>query len=122
MRNPVGVQVNCEWGDALTLSTAMVIYSVNILIHIVSPQESYRATYVDGHNDESRRTLHLAHFQSKLQHFAAIGHRSPSDAEDDESPFAESSPEFTDSLRVSVTSWTRWQQPCALPCFSNINS
>ena len=25
MRNPIGVQVNCEWGDALTLSAAMTI-------------------------------------------------------------------------------------------------
>ena len=99
MRNPIGVQVNCEWGDAFTLSAARVIYSVNILIHSMSPEESYRATYVDGHHDESRRTLHLAHFLSKPQHFAAIGHRPPSDAEDDESPFAESSPKLTARIR-----------------------
>ena len=44
MRNPVGVQVNCEWGDALTLSAACnghLFSQHTVLIHSVSPQESY---------------------------------------------------------------------------------
>ena len=67
MRNPEGVKANCELGDGLTLSAAMKIWSVNVLVHNMSPQTGYCATYVDGHNDEWE-TLHLAHFQSRPQH------------------------------------------------------
>ena len=63
--------------------------------------ERYSTTYVDSHYDESQKTLHLAHFLSKPQHFAAmaIGHRPLSDAKIDGSPFAESSPELTARIR-----------------------
>ena len=52
MRNPEGVKANCEWGDALTLSAARNFWSVNVLIHSVSSETGYCATYVDGYNDE----------------------------------------------------------------------
>jgi hypothetical protein len=37
LRNPVGVKANCEWGDGLTLGVAKDIWSVNILVHSISP-------------------------------------------------------------------------------------
>ena len=52
MRNLEGVKTTCDWGDALTLSAAMRVWSVNVLVHSVSPQTGYCATFVDGHNDE----------------------------------------------------------------------
>ena len=61
MRNPVGVNANCEWSDALTLNAARNVYSVNVRIHSVSSQTGYCATYVDGYNDKWK-TPHLAHF------------------------------------------------------------
>ena len=99
MRNPVGVQANCEWGDALTLSAAKTIYSVNILIHSVSSQKGYRATHVGGQDDRSRKTIHLAHFPTEPQHFVAIGLRSPPNTQGDECPFAERSSELTARIR-----------------------
>ena len=97
--NPVGVRANCNWGDALTLHVAKAIYSVNILIHSVSPQKGYSATYVDGHDDRSRKTIHLAHFATEPQHFAAIGLRSPPNPQGDKYPFAERSAELTARIR-----------------------
>ena len=99
MRNPKGVKVNCEWGDYLTLNAALLIYSVNILVHSVCPQKGYSATYIGGHENVSWATLHVAHFQTKPEHFAAIKHRLPSNVGNDESPFAESSPELTARVR-----------------------
>ena len=97
-----GANANCEWGDALTLSAAMRVWSANVLVHSVSPQTGYCATYVDGHNDESK-TLHLAHFQSKPQHYAAMRRYLPSSAvaaaEGDEFLFANHSPELTARVR-----------------------
>ena len=102
MRNPVGVKANCEWGDGLTLGAAKDIWSVNILVHSISPQAGYRAIYVDGCNDEWE-TLHLAHFQSRPQHYAAIRCYSPSDvaavAEDDKFTFGGYSPELAARVR-----------------------
>ena len=86
----------------LTLSAAMRVWSVNVLVHSVSPQTGYCATPVEGHNDEWP-TLHLAHFQSKPQHYAAIRRYLPSSAaaaaESDEFQFADHSPELTARVR-----------------------
>ena len=61
MLNPAGVKANCEWGDALTLNAAMLIYAINIKVHSMCPQEGYSATYVDGRYNESWATLYTWH-------------------------------------------------------------
>ena len=112
MLNPVGVQANCNWGDALTLNAAKAIYSVNIMIQSVSPQNGYRATYVDGQDDRSQKTIHLAHFLTEPQHFAAIGLRSPPNTQGDKCSFVERSSELTARIR------DKWDEMAATICSS----
>ena len=68
----------------------------------MSPQAGYRAIYIDGHND-GWKTLHLAHFQSRPRHYAAIRGYSPSVvaavAEDDKFTFGDYSPELAARVR-----------------------
>ena len=77
----------------------MLIYAINIKVHSVCPQEGYSATYVDGRYNESWATLHLALFRGKPEHFAAIRQRLSSSTEDEDYPFADSSPELTARIR-----------------------